>query len=108
MGQHQTTTVAVAEEKGGGTLRRTILVLALAALMAAMMAVDAPVALAAPNGQPGPNSFEPAFDKGGALENFNFGRCQSGAAHQPGPASSTKEGNPSRNDGSASLCPPAS
>jgi hypothetical protein len=108
MGQQQVMELVATEEKGGGTLRRTFLVLALAVLMAAMMAVGTPVALAAPNGQPGPNSFEPAFDKGGAQENFNFGHCQSGAAQQPGPASSTKDGNPSRNDGSASLCPPAS
>ena len=49
MGQQQTMTVAAADEKGGGTwlLRRMILVLAVAALMAAMLAVSAGSALAA-------------------------------------------------------------
>ena len=100
MGQQQTTMRVM-----GGALRRMILVLAVAALMAAMAMVTAVPALAAP-GRPGPNSFEPLFDKGGLEENHNFGRCQSTSAKNTGPASDSKAGNPSFNDGDFGVCSP--
>ena len=99
MGQQQTMRAT------GGALRRICLALALAALMVAMAMATAVPALAAP-GKPGPNSYEPLFDKGGTEENFNFGHCQSSSAKNKGPASDNKAGNPSFNDGAAVVCSP--
>ena len=99
MGQQQTMRTT------GGALRRICLALALAALMVAMAMATAVPALAAP-GRPGPNSFEPLFDKGGQDETLNFGHCQSSSAKNLGPASDTKAGNPSFNDGDFGLCSP--
>jgi len=50
MGQHQKATMTVAtEERGGGTLRRLILVFAVAVLIAAMVALSAMPAFAEAN-----------------------------------------------------------
>ena len=101
MGQQQQQQQTMVE-KAGGALRRIILVLTVAALMVLASAVPA---LAAP-GRSGPNSFEPLFDKGGTEELANFGRCQSTSAKKQGPASDTKNGNPSLNDGDFGVCFP--
>ena len=50
MGQQQTSMAVATEEKGGGTLRHTILVLLAAALMAATLALSALPAMAANSG----------------------------------------------------------
>ena len=70
-------------------MRRILMVLSVAALMAAMMVASAAVALASPIG-PGPNSFAPTFSSG----ELNFGHCQSQSAKGPGPANAAKESNP--------------
>ena len=66
MGQKETMTVAT-EERGGGTLRRMILALLVAALMGAMMVVSAMPAMAKNTGDQGPGL--PPRESGGNQTN---------------------------------------
>jgi hypothetical protein len=78
-------------------MRRIIMLLAVAAMMAMMMVASAAPAFASPIG-PGPNSVESAPVSRALFPEFpvtrNFGRCQSDTAKEPGPASDAQERNP--------------
>ncbi len=66
-------------------MRRIITVFTVAAILAAMMLAMAMPAFANPL-EPGPNSFEASYDRGGEYEGaFNFGHCQSLAAKRLSP-----------------------
>ena len=102
VGPNETTMTVAQEEKGGGTLRRILLVLAVAALMAVMILAMSATAFA--RAELHGSSVGPAPESDGV----NSGHCISDAAQGPGTnnssAAHTANPNLSTSDPSARLC----